>query len=120
MADRLQFMELREANVHRCEALDGFNHKLDGWSPAEWSNAMAGEAGELCNLTKKLLRGDAPTRRALADELADVVIYADLCAARLDIDLGAAVRAKFNLKSAEIGSSDALKPAERGEEKTHG
>ena len=32
----------------------------------------------------------------LALELADVVIYADLLAERLGIDLGAAVRTKFN------------------------
>lgn len=34
--------------------------------------------------------------RAFADELADVIIYADLIAARLGIDLGDAVRRKFN------------------------
>src|SRR5207237_1907306 len=96
----LDFATLRERNVERCEAVF---HKLDRWNPAEWANAMAGEVGEACNLAKKIIRGDFKTdgemRFAvgeLAKELADVVIYADLNAARLGIDLGQAVIDKFN------------------------
>lgn len=96
----LAFDTLRNANVQRCEAVF---HKLHRWNPAEWSNAMAGEAGEACNLTKKIIRGDFPDDYAMADavrdlakEIADVVIYADLLAARMNIDLGEAVRDKFN------------------------
>lgn len=77
----LRFDELREANVARCEEVF---HPLSSWSPTDWSNAMAGEAGEACNITKKHKRGDGGPgwREALAAELADVVIYADLVAAR--------------------------------------
>ena len=32
------------------------------------------------------------------------MIYADLLAARLEINLGAAVRSKFNVTSAKVGS----------------
>lgn len=39
--------------------------------------------------------------RDLADELADVVLYADLLATKAGINLGDAVRDKFNRKSAE-------------------
>lgn len=93
--DALDFNTLRAANVARCEAVF---HPLHAWSPTDWSNAMAGEAGEACNVTKKMLRGDPLGKLdiALAKELADVVIYADLLAARMNINLGEAVRLKFN------------------------
>lgn len=102
----LSFDELRRANVARCE--DVF-HPLLSWSPAEWSNAMAGEVGEACNVTKKMLRGDYAAASVdpitiLAYELADVLIYADLLAARCGIDLGEAVRQKFNAVSRKRGS----------------
>lgn len=100
MSAPLDFDTLRETNVRRCESAF---HKLDEWSGTDWSNAMAGEVGEACNITKKIRRGDYPDDyaymdavRELAKEIADVVIYADLLAARFGIDLGEAVRRKFN------------------------
>lgn len=96
----LSFSELRDANVRRCEEVF---HKLDAWPPDKWTNALAGEVGEACNITKKMGRGDYTDDHAMMDavaelakELADVVIYADLTAARVGIDLGRAVREKFN------------------------
>lgn len=91
--DNLKFSELREVNVLRCE--QSF-HPLHSWSPTDWSNAMAGECGEACNLTKKLRRGDAVSEEEIGKEIADVVIYADLLAARLDLDLAKCIREKFN------------------------
>lgn len=105
----LDFSTLRAANVGRCE--ESF-HPLNDWSLPDWATALAGEVGEVCNIVKKLRRvgeaervggGTTPIREELmaklADELADVVIYADLLAARAGIDLGVAVREKFNLVS---------------------
>lgn len=100
----LNFDELRLSNIAR---LPAFGHAENGkdWSIAEWTNAMCGEAGEAANVAKKILRGDdlsfgkagpALAKEALAKELADTVIYADLCALRLGIDLGEVVRKKFN------------------------
>jgi NTP pyrophosphatase (non-canonical NTP hydrolase) len=43
--------------------------------------------------------------KRLGAELADVVIYVDLLAARLGIDLGQAVIDKFNATSKKVGSS---------------
>lgn len=60
---------------------------------------MAGECGEACNLVKKLRRGENIHKDHIAHELADLVIYADLLAARLNINLGAAVVEKFNMVS---------------------
>lgn len=109
--DCLGFDELRLTNVRRC--VDAF-HPIAAWSPTDWACAMAGEAGETCNVVKKLRRLDSSPqiahkdREALlhdaADEIADTVIYLDLLAARLGIDFGAAVRRKFNATSVKVGS----------------
>lgn len=118
----MTFDELRKANVTRCETAF---HRIDEWRPSQWSNAMAGECGEACNLTKKMDRiwpacefiknWNKPEdqhidelAKRLADEIADVVIYADLLAARIGRSLGDIVRDKFNEKSDEIGSDVVL------------
>ncbi len=95
------FNELRKANVGRCK---GSFHGVGRWSPSDWSNAMAGECGEVCNLTKKLRRGENIPSEMIADEIADVIIYADLLAARLKINLDSAVKRKFNIVSKRVGS----------------
>lgn len=114
MISKLFFDQLRSANLLRCiQFRDGKGvlchpNGVRDWSLQEWSNAMAGECGEACNITKKIGRGDygsQPTIQAisdLADEIADVVIYADLLAARAGIDLGAAIVRKFNLTSDKV------------------
>lgn len=93
---------LRLKNTERCEQVF---HVLNDWEPWDWSNAMAGEVGEVCNLTKKMLRGEKIDREEIADEIADVIIYADLLAARLTIDLEEAIIKKFNKVSTERGST---------------
>jgi NTP pyrophosphatase (non-canonical NTP hydrolase) len=72
---------------------------LKEWSSLEWSACIAGEVGELCNFLKKIKRGDKIPKKELAHELADIVAYVDLTAASLDIDLGEAVKEKFNIVS---------------------
>lgn len=69
---------------------------------------MAGEAGETCNAVKKLRRLEDGTNtdkdpqtkieaiKAIGSELADTIIYCDLLAARLGLDLSVEVQAKFN------------------------
>lgn len=78
---------------------------------------MAGECGEACNEIKKLRRLDgadseidSQEKRAeliekIGNELADTIIYADLLAARLGIDLGQAIMFKFDEVSAMRESS---------------
>jgi len=113
----LTFDQLREQNVARCEEVF---HKLNRWNHLEWAGAMCGEAGEHANLAKKLKRldeadkeKDSPALRAklaaaAVEELADVVIYADLCAARLGMSLGQAVVRKFNKVSRKRKSTRLL------------
>lgn len=93
----------------------GFNHSLEDWSEAEWTNALAGEAGEAANFGKKIIRcsgGVAILNKGqtkeqyvakLAEELADVVIYADLCAAKIGVNLWEEIIKKFNKTTRELG-----------------
>lgn len=113
----LTFTQLRYANTKRCNEVF---HALDSWSPTDWACAVAGEVGEACNIIKKLRRLDDGTNTAkdpqtkeecielIAKELADAVIYIDLLAARLNIDLGDAVVDKFNEVSDRMKSSIGL------------
>ncbi len=97
----LTFERLRFKNLMRCEAVF---HQLNSWTPTDWACALAGETGEACNLIKKLRRGEAITPESIGKELADVVIYADLLAARLGIVLADAVKNKFDEVSKRHGS----------------
>ena len=99
---KLTFSQLRSHNIKRCQ--DSY-HGVNEWSAQDWACAMAGECGEVCNLIKKMRRGEVVDAKMIADEIADLVIYADLLAARLGINLGEAVRNKFNEVSNRIGSS---------------
>ncbi|MCY3918624.1 MAG: hypothetical protein OXG38_02305 [Chloroflexi bacterium] len=100
--DPLAFRELRRANVQRCR---GSYHDPHDWSPSDWATAMAGELGEVCDLIKRERRGEAVSLHAVGAELADLVTYADLLAHRMGIDLGAAIREKFDVVSHRVGSS---------------
>ena len=70
---------------------------------------LAGEVGEACNVIKKLERerhgwaGSRDIREHLVEELADVIICADLVAMAAEIDLAAAIKDKFNTTSKKIG-----------------
>lgn len=105
-AEDLTFGRFSLVNQLRC--VSAF-HRIEDWSLTDWSCALAGEAGEACNVAKKLrrlqtsdpsCRPDEKDRDALldkyVDELADTVIYADLCAAAAGRSLGVAVIRKFN------------------------
>jgi NTP pyrophosphatase (non-canonical NTP hydrolase) len=111
--ERVDLAELRDQNIARARRWHG--EDSEPWSLADWSNAMCGEAGEAANKVKKIRRHQtgvdssyntpdlADLYSGLAKELADVVIYADLLAAEAGIDLGRAVREKFNEVSAAQG-----------------
>lgn len=99
------FTNLRAANIHRQRLWDAGN-QID---LAYRGNELAGEVGEACNIIKKLarerlgIRGSRATKAELAQELADVVICADLIAMAEGIDLDEAVSAKFNATSEKVG-----------------
>jgi len=104
-------------NITRSASPEGFNHKSDSWSIAEWTNALCGEAGEAANVAKKMIRhrdnisGNMKAedkdvdklRERLACEIADVIIYADLTIQALGMDTDSVLRSTFNAKSKKMG-----------------
>ncbi len=115
---RLLFNDLRNANRQRLplfkNSAGGVAHSQpDGsdWNLAEWTNAIAGEVGEACNLSKKIIRGDFgppgtaqydTARLELAKEIADVVIYADIACMQCGYMLSDVVKEKFNEVSRRV------------------
>jgi NTP pyrophosphatase (non-canonical NTP hydrolase) len=93
---------------------------IEDWTILEWAGAMAGEAGEAANAAKKVRRLEQRLRQRkgpvdmasaiakLAGEIADTYLYLDLMAARANIDLRAAIVAKFNEVSEREGFPERL------------
>lgn len=102
----LTFHDVSQINRKRCERWHpGFPD--DGWTGSDWSNAMAGEAGETCNVVKKLRRNQfgivqaaadtGPDLRAkLATEIGDTFLYLDLLAQFYGLDMAVCVAETFN------------------------
>ena len=101
----LSFIDLRMADMARQKVWD----PTDQITPTYRATELAGEVGEACNVVKKLererlgIRGSRATKEQLAEELADVIICVDLLAMEFGIDLGEAVRTKFNATSEKYG-----------------
>lgn len=101
----LTFEDLHQANLARQAE----------WNPHDVLSleymgcALAGEAGEACNVIKKISRerhrllGTTSSPEKLLEELADTVIYAEIIATMVGRDLGNAVRRKFNATSKQLG-----------------
>lgn len=122
MSADLTFAEVSRTNRTRCERWHpGFPN--DGWTGADWSNAMAGEAGETCNVVKKLRRIEMATGSAaqsagsdnhesllakLAMEIGDTLMYLDLLAQHYGLDLADCVVATFNRVSVREGFPERL------------
>jgi NTP pyrophosphatase (non-canonical NTP hydrolase) len=109
----MNFADFSAINRDRCEAPEGFNHRLDSWSLSDWFTAAMGELGEAANVAKKLnrVRDGIPGNRESREELeaklrreiADTFVYLDLMAQAAGFDLGEAVADVFDAKSREIG-----------------
>lgn len=120
MNQNLTFNQLTLANAARLPLFknrrgEPAHSEPDGsdWNIAEWTNAIAGEVGEACNLAKKIQRGDFGTpgtdefkaaMKELAKELADVVTYADIACQRTGHNLGMVTAEKFNEVSQRVGA----------------
>ena len=101
----MDFDELRAANTRR----DQESYQMcREWTLADWGLALAGEVGEACNLIKKTRRGEGIPAELIMNEIADVIIYADLLADSLGESLHDAIIRKFNATSNRIGSSITL------------
>ena len=106
------------ASVNLSRALRWHPQGLSSWSMSDWAVALVGEAGELCNVVKKLNRvrdglpGNKETPEQLdemlSDEIADVFIYLDLFAQSMGMDLATCVKEKFNKTSVKVGFPERL------------
>lgn len=119
----MTFAVLREANTTRIPRFRNKKgelcHNADGsdWILSQWSNAVTGELGELCNLIKKIERGDfslEEMRNECAKELADVQTYLDILAFRMGVDLGQATIDKFNEVSDRVNAGVYIEPIPNG------
>ena len=101
----MTFNVLRGANRRRQQEWPG-NDKAD---TAFRAIEVAGEAGEVAEAIKKFLRaergikGSTATKDDVASEMGDLLVSLDLLADSLGIDLGKAVREKFNATSEKYG-----------------
>jgi len=98
----LTFQEFQVLNARRCREV--FRHTVD-WPIQNWALAIAGESGELCNLIKKIIRGDftlAEKRPEILAELADIITYCDLAISHLQGDTDSVLMNKFDLVSARV------------------
>lgn len=99
----LTFDRLREANQIRQQEWPGNDQADIAFRTLE----VAGEFGEVAEAIKKYLRaergirGSTATLEDVAEEMADAVIALDLLADKLGLDLGKAVRRKFDKTSAK-------------------
>ena len=88
------------------------------WTPADYATALAGDCGLVCREIRRM-RGLAAIpedvsavdstkykvhKMAITEQLAELVIFADLLATRFGIDLGDAVHRHFNKVSGLLGS----------------
>jgi len=93
-------------------------HKDGDWEYDSWTNAMAGETGEACNITKKMRRlmTDLPNKEdgldvsnleelkyKLSKEVADSIIYGLLILSKLGIDASEIIADVYDQKSIEYG-----------------
>lgn len=119
-APPLTYAEVRDTNLKRCFRWHPGVGVAD-WEPVRWSNAMAGEAGELCNAIKKLERVEQGLQQAkgprtrteaiqkAAKEIGDVYLYLDLLAARLGLKTEDCIRYAFNVTSEQEGFPERIR-----------
>ena len=113
----MTFNEFSHMNRLRCEAPNGFRHKLADWSLSDWMTATLGELGEAANIAKKLnrIRDNIPGNKETGEqlramfrrEIADTFIYLDLMAQAAGFKLGDIVMKVFDTKSKDIGYTEA-------------
>ncbi len=114
--------DISKINRSRCER---WHAGGEPWTASDWSNALAGETGELCNIVKKVRRHETHVDRIatgqsyntpgmdeliprIRDEIADVFLYLDLVANHFGLELEDCIFPKFNRVSEAQGFPERL------------
>jgi len=105
----LTFGEFSRFNRERCASPSGFAEPLDessAWTPTHWALQVCAEAGELADavtgVTGMKKRKAHLTVEDVGGEIADIIAYCDLLAARFGLSLADVVLRKFNKVSSRI------------------
>lgn len=113
----MQLSAISKINRKRCVRWHG---RGEPWTSSDWSNALAGETGELCNIIKKIRRHETGVVQSyntpempeliskLQDEIADVFLYLDLVADHFGLELEECIIPKFNMVSEAQGFPEKL------------
>lgn len=80
------------------------DHMCEDWTFVDWGLAMAGEAGEVCNVLKKKKRGDRITDEQIKEEIGGLMVYIALLADSLGLSLQDCCVYAFNDVSKRRGS----------------
>lgn len=109
----MEFKTFQKINEERQDKWCPF---VKHWVAENYSNALAGETGELCNWIKKLDRlqhglvpiGNDPKteqelKQQIAEEIADIQTYLSLISSYFSLDLETIVIDKFNKVSDRFG-----------------
>ncbi|HEX4285274.1 MAG TPA: MazG-like family protein, partial [Terracidiphilus sp.] len=111
----MTFKQFQQLNAQRC--VEKFHREIDEWTPQQWALCIAGEAGELCNVLKKVMRGDVrlfEVRANVIAEIADVMTYCDLLMTRMGVDTASEVARKFNEVSKRVEFQTVIEISPRG------
>jgi NTP pyrophosphatase (non-canonical NTP hydrolase) len=102
-ANGMSFEQFQLINIERCE--NAFPQCKE-WTLNDWATALTGEVGEMCNLLKKVKRGDFPLEEVkdkIASEISDIITYADLLMSIIGADTEEELVKKFNEVSERVG-----------------
>jgi len=110
--NHLTFKQVSKINLERANIWHP--NGIEDWAVTDWSNAMAGEAGEVCNAIKKLRRIESNVNQAnnltkekaieeIGKEIGDTYLYLDLLAQRLGLNIDELIIETFNRVSDREG-----------------
>jgi len=114
------------SKINRRRASEAFGHQADlrDWTLSDWGVAMVGEAGEVCDVIKKIRRNETfpkankgktleDLREQLKHEIGDVYAYLDLLATSEGLDIFEdCIAPKWDEVSERVGSPLRLKGQE--------
>lgn len=100
----MKFNKLSKANKERSPLIQQ-HFDIQDWSLGDWCTKVGEEYGEVCRAIIRIMRGKdiEEHKKNLGEELADLVVSADLLACHAGINLEEEIKKKFNSTSDKYG-----------------